>query len=67
MLEQIFQLSSKKQLTHSNCNKMFVFLDDISVVTKGQKREYETAPICVSVKLNNKNLAISLNNFKLSC
>ena len=54
-------------LTLTNCTNTYAYLDDILVVTKGNKELHQQKLKAVLDKLDAENLAISLENCKFAC
>ena len=54
-------------LTLTNCNDTYAYLDDILVVTKGTLETHRQKLQTVQTKLDEENLAISLDKCKFAC
>ena len=54
-------------LTLTNCTNTYAYLDDILVVTKGNKELHQQKMKAVLDKLDEENLAISLEKCKIAC
>ena len=54
-------------LTLTNCTNTYAYLDDILVVTKGNKELHQQKLKAVLDKFDEKNLAISIEKYKFAC
>ena len=54
-------------LTLTNCTNTYAYLDDILIVTKGSIELHRQKLQSVLTKLNEENLAISLDKCKIAC
>ena len=54
-------------LTLTNCNNTYAYLDDILIVTKGTIEKHRQKLQTVLTKLDEENLAISLDKCKFAC
>ena len=54
-------------LTLTNCSNIYAYLDDILIVTKGSIDIHKQKLQTILEKLDDENLAISLNKCKFAC
>ena len=61
------EFQKAEDLTLTSCNNTYAYLDDILIITKGTIETHRQKLQTVPTKLDEENLAVSLDKCKFAC